>query len=496
MAETILGLELTDHTVRAVKIRRISFKKFEIDRAAEEKLEITSLEEKAELIKEFVIRNGLVSDRIVCNFPGDRIFFRSTVLPFSDVKKIARTIKYEFEPTLPVAVEDLVAGFIHDPEDDGKTRVFGALVFKEDLSELIEMLQTADTDPEIVTLSGMALGRIVFYKNTEVKKSALVVRLDSDRTEIVYVVDGKGRAVRSYSVGIASIARDSGIGIDEAQLEGKWFSEFDRSVEIFKERYSMLPPQKIFIAGEVCENYELLQAVKNIININLDVQCEPLVTPEDPAIPALSEILGKDRNKYSVALGLALVGLARNDTLNLRQDQFAVRLRFKNIKKDLINVAVGLAAVVVLLMGNLFFQVSTDKKIYNYWNKKLEKDFRTVFPKGIKMIKPVAQMEARVSEATKMVEFFAGEDYKASALDILRVIHQSIPENMKVTLTNLSIDPVNLRISGQTDSYNTVDKIKNLLEKTGYFTNIKITNAKVNRSRKGVSFKMLIKRAK
>ena len=496
MAETILGLELTNHTVRAVQIRRISFKKFVIERAAQEKLEITSLEEKSELIKEFITKNDLASDRVVANFPGERVFFRSTVLPFSDVKKIARTLKYEFEPTLPVAVDELVAGFVHNPVEDGKTRVFGALVFKEDLGEFINMLQDADVEPEIITLNGLALGRIVLFKNTHVEKPTLVVKLDYEKSDLVYVVEGQGRAVRSFPCGIRSILREDGIGIDEDRLEQLWVTELDRSLEIFKERYSMLPPEQVFVAGDVCEDYELLQTVKTMLSNNLNVPCESLITPEDPAIPGLSEVLGRERDKYSVAVGLALVGLSKNDTLNLRQDEFAVRLRFKNIKRDLINVGIGLAVVVILLVGNLFFQVSTDRKVYDYWNKKLETEFRSIFPKGIKMVKPVAQIEARVSEATKMVEFFAGEDFKASALDILRVIHEAIPSNLNVALTNLSIDPVNLRISGQTDSYNTVDKIKTLLEKTGYFTNIKITNAKVNRRKKGVSFKILVERAK
>ncbi len=496
MAETILGLELTDHIVRAVRIRRISFKKFVIDKAAEEKLDVMGPDEKIELIKEFLFRNGLRSDRVVANFPGCRIFYRTTILPFSDVKKIARTIKYEFEPTLPIAVDELVAGFVHNEVNDGKTRVFGALVFKEDMADLLGVLQDAGVEPELVTLNGMALAKVTLYKNAGIDQPSLILKLDRDGTEVVSVVEGTGRAIRNFPLGMNSFARDDGTGIDEKKVEEKWLPEFERSLEVFRERYSVPSAEQVFISGDISEDFESLQLIKTLLGTNLGLSCDSLVTPEDPAIPGLAEILGRDRGKYSVALGLALAGLSKNDTLNLRQDEFAARLRFKNIKKDLLNFGIGLAVIVVLLTANLFFQVSTDKKIYNSWSQKLERDFKSVFPKNVKMVKPVAQIETKVSEARKMVEFFAGEDFKASSLDILKVIHQSIPENLKVSLTNLSIDPVNLRISGQTDSYNTVDKIKSLLEKTGYFKNIKITNAKVNRSRKGVSFKILVMRAR
>ncbi len=495
MSETILGLELTDHTVMAVRMRRISFKKFAIEKAASEKIEVSAPEEKAQLIKEFISRNALTADRVVANFPGNRIFFRSTVLPFSDVKKIARTIKFEFEPTLPVPVEDLVTGFVHDPMEDGKTWVFGALVFKDELAELIAMLQDADVEPEIITLGGMALAGIVPFKNSGAG-SGLIVKVDANRSEAVSVVNGKGKAIRIFPVGIRSIARDGGSGADEDAAKKTWCLELSRSLEIFKERYSLPVPERVFLAGEICENYELATEIRDLVSEELDIPCEPLLTPEDPDIPGISEVLGKERDRYGVATGLALAGLAKNDCLNLRQDEFAARLKFKTIKRDLVNIGVGFAIVFILLIGNLLFQVHTDKKVYNYWENKLKQEFSSVFPRGTKMVKPVAQMETRVAEATRMVEFFAGEDFKVSTLDILRVIHESIPANLKVTLTNLSIDPTSVRVSGQTDSYNTVDKIKNLLEKSGYFASIKITNAKVNRSRKGVSFKMTLERAK
>ncbi len=496
MSETILGLELSDHSIRAVQVRRISFKKFVIERAAREKVEVSSAEERAQLIKEFIEKNALDSDHIVASFPGKRVFFRSTVLPFSDVKKIARTIKYEFEPTLPVPVEELVAGFVLDEAEDAKTKVFGALVFKDELGELISMLQEADVEPEIITLGSMALASIVPFKNTAVESPKLVIKLDYDSSEVVLVENGKGKAVRNFPVGTRSIVKDDGLGTNEEALKNRWYPELSRSIEIFEERYSAPRFQGIFLSGDICDHYELLKYVEAFLVEEMKVPCEPLITPEDPAIAGLSEVLGRERDKYSVAIGLALAGLVRNDILNLRQDEFAVQLRFKTIKRDLINVGIGFAIVMILFLGNLFFQVHTDRKVYDYWNTKLAQDFRSVFPKGTKMVKPVSQMETRVSEATKMVEFFAGEDFKMSALDILKVIHKSIPPDMKVALTNLSIDPATLRISGQTDSYNTVDRIKSLLEKSGYFSSIKITNAKVNRSRKGVSFKMMIERAK
>lgn len=496
MAETILGIEVSQTVIRAVQIKRISFKKFTVTKTAQEPLRLITPEERGNLVKDFIEKHGLDSDRFVVNFPGNRVFYRVTYFPFTDEKKIGRTIKYELESTLPVSVDELVVGFTTNRDEEGKIQAFGALIPKSDLNDVLNGFQESNIDPEVITVDGVALGKILQFREPPPVDPSLIIELNTTDSHAIWVSKGKTHAIKNLFVGLQQLEEG------EAEIHGgdssldTFLKEIDRTITIFNQQYSLPYPRQFFLTGEICEKLELYHPVRNALSNWLSVPCESLVDPTNPPIAGFSDVLEKEHRSFTVALGLALLGLSKNDTLNLRQDEFAARFSFKNMKKEIIHVGITAGILLFLLLGNLFFKVSTDKKVYHWWHLKLEQEFKSVFPGRSKFVKPVDQMQAKVGEMKKTVEFFAGEEFKVSTIDILREIHQSIRPDIKVHLGNLSINPDNVRISGQTDSFNTVDLVKNLLGKSSYFKDIKITNAKVNRSGKGVSFKILAERAK
>ena len=56
------------------------------------------------------------------------------------------------------------------------------------------------------------------------------------------------------------------------------------------------------------------------------------------------------------------------------------------------------------------------------------------------------------------------------------------------------IDPETVRISGETDTYDTVDNLKNNLEPSQYFNNVTISSANLDKTGKKVNFEIKMQR--
>jgi general secretion pathway protein L len=81
------------------------------------------------------------------------------------------------------------------------------------------------------------------------------------------------------------------------------------------------------------------------------------------------------------------------------------------------------------------------------------------------------------------------------ALDVLRDISQRIPASLDINVSNMVIDREKVRISGNTDTFSTVDDLKNSLEPSDYFKGVTLGPANLDRTGKRVNFEISIQRA-
>ena len=88
---------------------------------------------------------------------------------------------------------------------------------------------------------------------------------------------------------------------------------------------------------------------------------------------------------------------------------------------------------------------------------------------------------------------FPGETEKSiRTIDILNNISNRIPRETDVTLTRMVIGSENVVISGDTDTFNSVDNIKSRLEQVDAFKKIIISSANINKSDNRVHFNLKI----
>ena len=76
------------------------------------------------------------------------------------------------------------------------------------------------------------------------------------------------------------------------------------------------------------------------------------------------------------------------------------------------------------------------------------------------------------------------------SIDILNSISMQIPASIVVDISRMVISSDNVLITGNTDTFNSVDDIKGKLEQIDFFKKVTISSANIDRSGKEVRFQL------
>ncbi len=151
MPQRILSLEIGDADLRAAVVQT-SFRDYKVEGFFHEAL---SGDLDAQL-KRFLEAHGQAGDTILSVLPGDRVTWRTFFLPFRDQKKLAQTVPFELENSVPFGLDEVVVDFQVLARDRAGTTVLAALVQKQDLERHLELLRRGGVDPKIVDAGPIA----------------------------------------------------------------------------------------------------------------------------------------------------------------------------------------------------------------------------------------------------------------------------------------------------------------------------------------------------
>jgi general secretion pathway protein L len=101
-------------------------------------------------------------------------------------------------------------------------------------------------------------------------------------------------------------------------------------------------------------------------------------------------------------------------------------------------------------------------------------------------------MQVMVQEAQKNSVLQTAAAPHIRSIDILNSISKSIPESIVVDISRMVISPDTVLISGNTDTFNSVDDIKIKLEQIDFFKKVTISSANIDRSGKEVRFQLKV----
>ena len=463
MPQRILALEMPGHTVRAAVAER-TWNTFHIEGVFEEPLQPGEADLEGALSR--ILAKAGKPDIVTSAIGSDFVVRRLLELPFNDLRKLHQVVPFALEEHLPFPVDDAVVAFTRVGSEGESTRVIAALARRNDLKNHLDLLGKVGIDPRTVTLSELAIARLLARSQTAAAKAHLLMDIEPTTTSMVLLdADGAPRAIRSVQAGIAADE-------DGPQAEAHANSILGIARQTLLAHAAEVDGLDVILAGSAAGIPLLREELSEALSLSV----------RDAAEFDYSFLLNgmrPDMSRYAACIAMLMNELPSKpaELLNFRQGEFAFRGR---IRGDLSAFrTTGIIAAGAIALGLLHFSLGVGTQLYRLHDLNRRIAAMTVPAFGPHPpAEPVAALRAGIIKMSKRLALIGGNSAKDSPLDALLAASRDIPKRFPIEMQDVSVDDSGLRLSGEADSFTTVDQMKKSLQQDPYFGAIEVNHAK------------------
>jgi hypothetical protein len=119
--------------------------------------------------------------------------------------------------------------------------------------------------------------------------------------------------------------------------------------------------------------------------------------------------------------------------------------------------------------------------------------FKSTFPEEKAIIDPYQQMKVKMIEMKKKPFLDRENAAQMRRIDILKEISVRISKDIDIRIGRLTIDDADVVLTGNTNSFNSVNAIKDQMETSPLFSQATISSAGLDRSGNRVDFTLTLK---
>lgn len=217
MAKTrVVGLDIGTSAVRAAEVEFGSggpgasratlhrFAEIALPAGAVRDGEVVETSTVAGALKQLWQKGGFSSKKVNIGVGNQRVIVRDLELPWMPLAAIRKTLPFQAQELLPVAVDSALLDFYPTDESVSETgRVAQGLfvaAVRETVTQNVLACESAGLTPEVVDLNAFALTRALVQGDLA-QRSVAIVEIGARITTIVVVVAGKPRLVRHLAQG-------------------------------------------------------------------------------------------------------------------------------------------------------------------------------------------------------------------------------------------------------------------------------------------------------
>ncbi len=546
MKQTLLGLDIGANTIKGVRLAK-SFRglrlldHFEItvpagleDEISDAPLTKAQIKALSTLLAEGKIMKG---DLVTLAVPGDLVSTREITLPFTDLKKIDQILPFETEGELPFDIETASIDYmvLQRPKKDTaqhNTTLLVSAMPNTTLKAYLDLLRPIGIDPAWIGTNALSLFTFSTYfldldanGNTDI----LLIDMGAKRTTLCHTQRGQVHWVRTLSLGgdliTERLAERLGLSWDEAEkkkseiylgidhptdekniiaLEAVESAVTQIVTEIEKSR-QMLSPSHEERPSEIeppygkterpsfylCGGSSRLKGLKNHLSAILKMDAVHIKTQKGSRIGNIQGIEKFDPESisevYPVAFGLALQD-SEGPPINFRQGEFVFGKESIARRQRFVSLGLILLLLLGLMGGDLYLHYQKKEAQYQSIKTTLRQTFVQIFPNIRNVVNEVEQTRTAIKERRETGQFFGINE--SSPLTALKEISEAIPDNIKIDVFNLVIDSGTVRIQAQTDSFESVDRIRSGLLTGKQFQQVEVSDAKAAANQKNVRFRI------
>ncbi len=499
MPGKILGIDISEDAITAVQILG-GLKGYQVTACAQ----VTRDEDGGveEALKKLSEQMDLESDAYVAPIPAERASYRSIQMPFKAPKKIRQTLPFEMETEVPFPISDLIVDFTMVDRAE-ESEVLGVSVKKEYIAEYLARLQTFGIDPEVLDIRCVPMVSWLL-KQDEIPDNGLFLEIGGKRNMMILFHKRHIALVRSFSG--TTMPRSVSNDIDEAsdhlivkEIESRlesFCTKVQNTIHAFgwQVKKEDILPEKVFFTGMGA----LYPGTGETLERFLGIPVEQVNLRGDKSVQMESDVARAWNSALmDNALALALRHDRHGQGFNFRRGEFEVKKRYSGFKTEIRKVAIFLGLILAFLMADL----GVDYYLLKRSNEKLSQDINDVFKKAAPDMKrsvyaeeAISILKGRIAELEASNVFLSGVKGDQLVLDLLKDISERIPQSVDLLVTRLVIDPDTVRISGETDDFDTAEKIKSSLEPSSYFSDVTLDNPVRDRTGKRIKFELILER--
>jgi Type II secretion system (T2SS), protein L len=475
MAQRILALEFVGDRVRAAVAER-SWNSFKLA-GVYDKVRADDEADLSGALSRLVAEVGQ-PDIVISALPADRVAKRLLELPFKDARRLHQVVPFALEEHLPFPVDNGTVAFTRVGRQGEHTLVMAAMVRKTDLQHHLDLLQKAELDPKTVTLAPLALAAMYTRAQNGTKPMAhLVVEGDELSTSVVLVDQGgTPRALRSMPGGLmmsdgSAVSQEAAAPILDSVRQTLLAHGEDTDLT------------EVIVAGAAAA----YPTVRGLLSDSLAMSVRDGGAFDYTGIFE-GTVPNSGRHSSCVAMLLGESPGKPLDLINFRQGEFLFRGRVRGDLSPFYTSGILAAALLAVIVFHFVLGVSANLHRLSQINAEIAAVAGPVLgetdPANARI-----QLQTGIAKMNKRLNLIGG-NLTHSPLDTLVAVSRALPPRFPVQMADVQIDSQGLRVTGQADSFATVDQAKKALEQCGFFGSIEVAHAKAGSDPSKVDFRM------
>ncbi|HTP41143.1 MAG TPA: type II secretion system protein GspL [Nitrospiria bacterium] len=430
-------------------------------------------------LRELAAAGWFNADQIVLSLPGDQATSRVVTVPFQDPQKVGQVLPFEIESLLPFDLDQVLISPAAVQRTPTGSRVLAVVLPKSRMTALLEMTAEAGIDPTVVEIGPSSLARLARAvvppagRLADGSSEALltVMELGDATTTLAVCRGGRLLSARTLS-GRAGLSPES----DQALL-----AEVKRAVH-----FSALEERAEATALLVC-GARADEADASGLTERLSAELNAQRIEEVPAWLSPPDAQGgwPAARPFAQAIGAAL--RSPEESFNFRQAEFVSPSEQSRARTRSVGVVAAVLVLLLLAGADLFTRYYVRERAY----EAVKAEQRALFTRSFTDVRGVVNELEQARDAMKTLNRRAsflgeGEPSALLVLDRLTKALQALPE---LRVDRMSIAGADVRFEGEVNSFEAVDRVKELLRGVESATQATISDARMSVDQQHVRFR-------
>ena len=428
--------------------------------------------------------------------------------PFHSAPKIDKALEFELKNVLPAEMGSLHIEWQYGCRDPKGTWVTVACIKKDFFTELIDGFVHAGFPPVEIRLDAFVLAAAAGSVSSGY---SAVLSLGRNRTLLMSLENGSLRRRDLLPYGIEDIIKrlqkdelsydtayrslfthdfskmdDQSVVIQKVQdALSSLLDGIDRRLEINNDKMGY-SPDSLLLCGEGAE----ITGITEFVERELGLQARLLIEKTDRN-PFFENPV--DSDNYLIAYYLLqqaknrdILSFMTPELRNLASEQGLGRFR-----KELISAAV-IAGCMLIAFGASIFDSYRTIGSYQFEIAKVFNEYLPNVKGQFSRAQYVSILKSRIRELDEALA--KSKQTGSSAIETLKVLHTLVGKDVKVEMTDLSLDPRRITLIGEAPNYNTVESLRKKIAAGNIFSKVSIRSANTEAKTKRVRFELELMR--